>query len=193
MKVVGVIGGGAAGLCAARHILSSEELTPIVWEQSSQIGGTWRLSKDVGTDSKGFPVHSSMYESLRTDLPKLIMKFPDFDFPSEVESFVHHTSVLKYLEDYADHFNLHPYIKLGHNVENVAVLESDEGPPSWAVTVKDLSTDVVSTVTCDALLICNGHFSTPQKPLMKGLRISKVDKFIVMTIVNRHHTQIPKL
>lgn len=169
MKVVGVIGAGASGLCATRHILASDELTPIVWEQSSQIGGTWRVSKDVGTDSRGFPVHSSMYESLRTDLPKLIMKFPDFEFPSTVESFAHHTAVLKYLEDYADHFKLHPYIKLGHHVENVAVVESDEGPPSWAVTVKDLSTGVVSTVTCDALLICNGHFSTPQKPHIEGI------------------------
>lgn len=49
---------------------------------------------------------------IRTDLPKLIMKFPDFEFPSTVESFAHHTAVLKYLEDYADHFKLHPYIKV---------------------------------------------------------------------------------
>ena len=34
------------------------------------------------------------------------MAFPDFPFPSEWNSFLSHQQVLKYLEDYASHFDL---------------------------------------------------------------------------------------
>lgn len=57
----------------------------------------------------------------RTNLPKEIMGFPDFPFSSDKEeSFLHHTDVLKYLENYADNFNLYQCIKvciLGGRVE----------------------------------------------------------------------------
>ena len=46
----------------------------------------------VGKDENGMPIHSSMYKSLKTNLPKEVMAFPDFPFPSdETESFLHHT------------------------------------------------------------------------------------------------------
>lgn len=63
-KQIGIIGAGAAGLCALRHVLSDETLTPIVWEHSSDIGGTWIYTPNVGLDEYGFPIHSSMYKSL---------------------------------------------------------------------------------------------------------------------------------
>lgn len=40
------------------------------------------------------------------------MQFPDFPFPEQEESFLHHTEVLSYLEDYAKHYNLHQYIRV---------------------------------------------------------------------------------
>ncbi|KAK7085540.1 hypothetical protein SK128_018643, partial [Halocaridina rubra] len=64
MKVVGVIGAGASGICAVRHIKAIPGLTPIVWEQSAHLGGTWRVSEYVGTDKIGLHVHSSMYHNL---------------------------------------------------------------------------------------------------------------------------------
>lgn len=63
--MVGIIGAGAAGLCAVRHVLTMERWRPVVWEQSMDLGGTWRLSQHVGVDQRGFPVHSSLYNSLR--------------------------------------------------------------------------------------------------------------------------------
>lgn len=166
--VIGIIGAGAAGLCAARHVQAMTGWRPVVWEQSLDLGGTWRLSQHVGVDQNGFPVHSSLYNSLRTDLPAVLMGFPDYKFP-EGESFMHHTTVLKYLEDYAQHFNLLPYIKFGHRVEEVSpARELDQGT-GWAVTVKDLSTGHIHTTTCHALLICNGHFSEPNIPKIEGI------------------------
>ena len=45
----------------------------------------------------------SMYERMKTNLPKEVMAFPDFPFPAdEPESFLHHSKIRKYLDDYCD-------------------------------------------------------------------------------------------
>jgi cation diffusion facilitator CzcD-associated flavoprotein CzcO len=67
-----VIGAGAAGLCAARHLLSSTRFTPVVFEQSAVVGGTWVYTDERGRDSKnGLPIHSSMYKNLGRNSPRL--------------------------------------------------------------------------------------------------------------------------
>ena len=101
-----IIGAGPAGLSAARHFLDGTSYHVVVYEQSDKVGGIWDYTPEVGTCSKtGLPVHSSMYERMKTNLPKELMAFPDFPFPEhELESFLHHTKVLKYLEDYARRF-----------------------------------------------------------------------------------------
>ena len=48
----------------------------------------------------------------RTNLPKEIMAFPDLPFPSHLPSFMHHTDVLQYLQDYTDMFDLRKYIQV---------------------------------------------------------------------------------
>lgn len=57
----------------------------------------------------------------RTNLPKEVMGFPDYPFPSDrEESYIHHSDVLKYLENYAEEFNLYQCIQvciLGGRVE----------------------------------------------------------------------------
>ena len=65
MKVIGIIGAGASGLCATRNAAASPHLEPIVWEQSEELGGTWRLSEEADVDKNGLPVHSSMYQNLK--------------------------------------------------------------------------------------------------------------------------------
>ena len=77
-----VIGAGAAGLCAARHLLAATPgVTPVVFEQSGVLGGTWVYTDEVGREGRhGLPIHSSMYKNLRTNLPKEVMAFPDFPF-----------------------------------------------------------------------------------------------------------------
>lgn len=66
MVRIGIIGAGPSGLCAARHILNTPGLdAPVIWERTGQLGGTWRLSEQVGQDSHGLPVQSSMYHGLR--------------------------------------------------------------------------------------------------------------------------------
>lgn len=169
MKTVGIIGGGAAGLCAARQVLATGKFVPIVWELASGVGGTWRYNPNTGKDENGLPIHSSMYRNLKTNLPKEVMGFPDFPFPKGGESFVHHSKVVEYLQDYADHFNLEPRIKYNHFVEKVEPLEQEEGFPQWTVTAKDLKAGTTSQTICQAIIVCNGHYSVPRTPKLPGI------------------------
>ena len=61
-----MIGAGAAGLSAARHLSSELDVFDVhVFEQSSRVGGTWVYSENTGIDERGFPIHSSIYWNLR--------------------------------------------------------------------------------------------------------------------------------
>ena len=79
MKKVAVVGAGGAGLCCARHLSRYPELFQFnVFEQGSEVGGTWVYDKathqpqdvrrsEVTAGSLGQQptVHSSMYKNLR--------------------------------------------------------------------------------------------------------------------------------
>lgn len=66
-KRVAVIGAGAAGLCAARHLSANPDLFSVVcFDMSSTVGGTWNYTDLTGKDEHGLPVQSSMYKNLRS-------------------------------------------------------------------------------------------------------------------------------
>ena len=76
-------------------------------------------NEKVGSDDHGMPIHSSMYKSLKTNLPKEVMAFPDFPFPNEIESYLHHTQVFDYLNDYSAHYGLEKFININSLVKHV--------------------------------------------------------------------------
>lgn len=62
---VAVIGAGAAGLAALRHMKARcDEFEPVAFEQMPVIGGTWVYSDEL-LDTHGRPLPSSMYKCLR--------------------------------------------------------------------------------------------------------------------------------
>uniref|UniRef100_A0A8C5SW74 Flavin-containing monooxygenase n=1 Tax=Laticauda laticaudata TaxID=8630 RepID=A0A8C5SW74_LATLA len=65
---VAVIGAGAAGLCAARHIIASSGTfaPPVVFEASDRLGGTWIYTEEK-EDAMGRIIHSSMYRDLSSN------------------------------------------------------------------------------------------------------------------------------
>ncbi|TRY64055.1 hypothetical protein TCAL_07717 [Tigriopus californicus] len=154
-----VIGAGAAGLCAARHVSAQSKWfqKPVVYELNSLLGGTWVYNEQVGADQFGNPIHSSMYERMKTNLPKEVMAFPDFPFPSSPDSFLHHTKIQSYLEQYCRHFALDQFIQYNKKVELVQV-QPDQ---SWLVKVQDLPSQSVAEAIFDVILVCNGHYSVP--------------------------------
>ena len=69
-----VIGAGAAGLTAARHLTSELDVFDVrVFEKASRVGGTWVYSENTGIDERGIPVHSSLYRNLRYSVSFLLI------------------------------------------------------------------------------------------------------------------------
>lgn len=164
-KKLAVIGAGAGGL-AVLQVFSqySENFDIVCFEQTDKVGGTWNYSEKVGTNELGRPIHSSMYQNLKTNLPKEIMAFPDFPFPSHLPSFIFHPDVAKYLADYAEFHQLHKYIKFHSYVKNIKKQDDDRYKIVWETgKIKEEEEDVF-----DFLILCNGHYSIPNLPKFKG-------------------------
>ncbi|XP_072037198.1 uncharacterized protein [Amphiura filiformis] len=188
MQRVAVIGAGPAGLCAARYLSPKpDSFEPIVFEKSDRIGGTWVYTEETGKDQYGFPIHSSMYKNLKTNQSKEVMAFPDFPFDPSLPSFVTHKDVLDYLEKYVAQFNLLQYIKFKTVVECVKPVTNGE-KTLWEVTVRDLTDKVNGSQTSlfDAVIVCNGHYSVPKIPKLKGQ-----DTF-TGTILHSHNYRKPE-
>ncbi|XP_033755055.1 LOW QUALITY PROTEIN: flavin-containing monooxygenase FMO GS-OX5-like [Pecten maximus] len=168
---VAVIGAGAAGLCALRHLTTRQpQFQAVCFEQNSRLGGTWIYTDQTGVDDHGLPIHSSMYRNLKTNLPKEVMAFPDFPFRKDLPSFVRHEDMLEYLESYADRFDLLKYIKFSTTVNSVHP-QKPHSNVTWQVTYKTLTDSDLTPVTetFDAVMVCNGHYSVPLIPAIPGL------------------------
>lgn len=50
------------------------------------------------------------------------MMYPDFPHPDNAPTYMHHTLVQKYLDSFADHFNLKDYIRFNTSVEKVSTV-----------------------------------------------------------------------
>lgn len=159
-----IIGAGAGGLACARHALdASVEVT--VFEQTDRIGGTWVYTDSTGRDQNGVPIHTSMYEGLRTNLPRQIMGFPDWPIESNV-SYVKQEEVLRWLQDYVEEFKLRKLIRFEHQVIRVSPTYNDGS--KWEVIVKDLRNERYDTFVFDYVMVCNGHYSYPMVPEIVG-------------------------
>ncbi|XP_035636288.1 uncharacterized protein LOC118390135 isoform X1 [Oncorhynchus keta] len=170
---VAVVGAGAAGLCAARHILSRPDTfaPPVVYELTEYVGGTWFYEERTGSYDNGLPIHSSMYRDLRTNLPKEVMMFPDFPFDPQLPSFLPHQEVQKYLERYCQSHCITPHIRFSAVVDEVSpVVTEGKGPmTTWKVTSRDVKSGSQNTETFDSVFICSGHYSDPHIPSIPGL------------------------
>ncbi|KAI5082142.1 hypothetical protein GOP47_0001885 [Adiantum capillus-veneris] len=196
---VAVIGAGAGGLTATRELLKEGHQVVVFEQDSYGVGGVWRyLPQTEAEDPLGISpdctrIHSSMYLSLRTNLPREIMGFLDFPFlPKygdecrDARRYPDHAEVLAYLQDYALHFNLLPYVRFGRRVTQVAPIHKPTVHPEslahplpsksefrlphqWSVTSEAEAGRMTMTDIFDAVVICNGHYFQPKLPLIPGI------------------------
>ncbi|KAL6349005.1 hypothetical protein AAG906_033661 [Vitis piasezkii] len=173
---VAVIGAGAAGLVAARE-LRREGHKVVVFERERQVGGTWVYTPTVETDPLGSDpsrhiVHSSLYASLRTNLPREVMGFLDYPFVSTGEPhrdprrFPGHREVSLYLKDFAVGFGLNELIRFETEVVYAGLVEDEK----WRVKSRsgnDAAIDVEEIF--DAVVVCNGHYTEPRLAEIPGI------------------------
>ncbi|XP_031348342.1 flavin-containing monooxygenase FMO GS-OX-like 3 [Photinus pyralis] len=163
MKIA-IIGAGPSGLVSTKYSLDEGHEID-VYEQSGYIGGTWMYTDRIGVDEYGFPVHSSMYKGLMTNVPKEIMTFLDFPYPKQqTKSYISQQEVIKYFNQYADTFHLKEHIKFYKRVTKIAA----EGANGWCITAQDAKTKLTETQAYDAVFICTGHYSVPYVPKLPG-------------------------
>jgi len=177
VHTVAVIGAGASGLVTARELLR-QGFDVTIFEQSEHVGGLWVYDPEIESDGLGTHkekrVHSSLYSSLRTNLPRDIMAFSDYTFDSDGGGlnqwprFPHHTQVRAYLNNFARDFNLVEKIQF-----NTQVIRQEYETSSSKITLH-LSCDTGPNKTFteksfDAVAVCNGHFSQPRVPDLSGM------------------------
>jgi cation diffusion facilitator CzcD-associated flavoprotein CzcO len=170
-----VVGAGAAGLVAARE-LRREGHAPVVFERAAAVGGTWLYTHPAATSSDPLgaaATHSSLYASLRTNLPRETMGFLDFPFaaaaavgsrdPRRVPG---HEEVLRYLEAFARRFDLLRLVRF--ETEVLSVRREDDGG-RWAVTSRKLGEKGSGEEEFyDAVVVCNGHYTEPRIAVIPG-------------------------
>lgn len=173
---VAVIGAGAAGLVTARE-LRREGLSVVVFEGADQVGGTWVYTPRVESDPLGLSpiratVNSSLYRSLRTNLPRECMGFRDFPFVSrddpdrDPRRFPGHREVLMYLKDFTREFGIAELVRLETEVLRVGLVEGSK----WKVISRRRGRDETSVDEIfDAVVVCNGHFTEPRVAEIPGM------------------------
>ena len=145
MKKIAVIGAGAAGLCAAKHLKSRGHAVTI-YEIGSRIGGLWVYENDNGI--------SPCYKSLHVNSEAKVTAYKDYPFPEGTPLYPDHLQLTRYLEGYADRFGLRPLIRF-----NAPVSEVRQTSAGWVVTAGDGSVE-----TYDSVVVGSGHQSEPRHP-----------------------------
>jgi len=144
-KRVAVIGAGAAGLCAAKHLLAKQH-DVVVFEMGSHVGGLWVYENDNGI--------SPAYRSLHLNSEARVTAYQDFPFPEGTPLYPDHWQVHSYLKAYAEKFQLLPHIRF-----HSPVVKLEAQDQSWSVTVKGKAAEHF-----DAVVIGTGHQGKPLHP-----------------------------
>ncbi|KAL9246813.1 hypothetical protein vseg_020304 [Gypsophila vaccaria] len=175
-KKVAVVGCGLAGLVAARE-LCREGHEVVVYERGTQLGGMWVYTPETESDLLGIDptrtvVHSSLYGSLRTNLPRELMGFREFPFVAsgnpgrDSRRFPKHEEVLRYLEDFACEFGLKELVRFQTEV----LFVGSDGDGKWRVKSRQKNSDELDEIY-DAVAVCSGHNTEPRIADFPGIEV----------------------
>ncbi|MBA0714857.1 hypothetical protein Golax_013805 [Gossypium laxum] len=192
---VAVIGAGTAGLVTARE-LQREGHRVTVFEKANKVGGTWLYDSLVESDLLGLDpnreiVHSSLYKSLRTNLPRQVMGFLDYPFvkreSGDTRPFPGHEEVLRFLQDFARDFGLMELIRFGHEVIRVELV--DEVSHEWVVESRTRETESrweSKEEVFEAVVICNGKNTEPKVAEFPGISLMPLHQLSVTTTASKY-------
>ncbi|WP_415764754.1 flavin-containing monooxygenase [Pseudomonas sp. ZB1P45] len=135
-----VIGAGQAGLACGWH-LRQQHLRFLILDAESKPGGNWR----------------NYYDSLRLFSPAAYSSLPGMPFPAEAKHYPLRDEVVRYLEQYAEAFQL----PIRQNIRVEQVWREDG--------VFRLQASDGQRFSSKALVVCTGGFSQPFIPDIQGL------------------------
>ena len=203
---VAVVGAGAAGLASIRALrLESHDV--VAYELASEVGGTWRYGEDVEDDALGTAetrsrVHGSMYESLRTNLPREVMGYQEFPFDprrhyGDERRFCGHEEVQAYLREYAETFDLSKDVRFETSVSSIErlVREDEEEEARWSskwVVTSTSETEGERRETFDAVVVANGHYSEPRVPEFRARSGGRENRFTVTITESQTRSRVKK-
>ncbi|KAH8200172.1 hypothetical protein TruAng_005684 [Truncatella angustata] len=154
MSRVAVIGAGALGLMALKNF-QEDGFDVTGFEARPYIGGLWKES-----DDDSLSVHSTTI----FNTSKFRTAISDYPFSEEADVYPTAAQLHKYLNDYADHFDIRRRVKLSCRVSNI-IRTNDK----WEITVKDLKNGDETREYFDRICIATGSFCSPRWPKLKGL------------------------
>lgn len=133
-----IIGAGASGL-ALGACLRRKEVPFVILEKADQVGAAWRKH----------------YERLHLHTSKGISELPHFSFPPDYPRYPSRLQFVRYLEDYAEHFDLRP--RFGQQVTSV----SRHGG-WWETQIPD------GLYRSHNVVVATGHARVPKTPSWPG-------------------------
>ncbi|KXS97434.1 hypothetical protein AC578_8824 [Pseudocercospora eumusae] len=148
-----VIGGGPCGLMALKN-LREDGFNATLYESRDWVGGLWKYSTDDALSTAENTIfNTSKYRAAVTDFP----------MPDDMDDFPTAPQLYKYWNDYCNHFQLWPHIKLGAKVLTV---RREQG--QWALDVASNNGES-QTHYFDKVAISTGPFTKPKQPKLEGI------------------------
>jgi dimethylaniline monooxygenase (N-oxide forming) len=152
---VAVIGLGGQGLVTVKNLLE-QDYRVTGFDRNDYVGGVW---------------HSTVKHQVSA-LPTTVVNvsreracFTDFPFPAGTNSYPTSSQVDKYLNDYADHFNLRSHLRLSTSVTSIV---RDEGRDKWLVKVTDVVSSKSEDLYFDKVIMASGPHVTAKIPKIEG-------------------------
>ena len=167
------------------HTLLLQGYEVTILEKGTNVGGVWKY-----TDNNSNKVEP-MYKSLVTNLPKEVMAYnEEYPFNDNLPSFITHSTVQSYLEEFCMKSNIYKHIKFSSEVMKCTYNNSNN---TWSIqyidhatvdkpisttintpttlteayttqSLCDTSGSVYKKLEVDYLVVCNGHYSKPYTP-----------------------------
>ncbi|ELR05858.1 hypothetical protein VC83_08303 [Pseudogymnoascus destructans] len=156
MGRVAVIGLGAYGIVTVKNMLEVG-FDVVGYDRNEYIGGLWTVTTDPG--------RTSVLPTTISNQSKQRKSFTDFPFPEDVPDYPTGAQVQKYLEDYADHFQLRPTFRLGTTVTGIN--RSEKGD-KWIISINRPDSNATEE-EFDKVIITNGTFHSPVMPDVPGI------------------------
>ena len=152
MARVAIVGGGPAGLSAARYLLH-EGFDPVILERAAALGGQWSGDRRA----------SGIWPSMHTNTSRILTALSDRPHPPGTPIYPSNQAIGAYLRDYAGHFGVAANARLETRVERIAPAPGG----GWAVHTSNGRTADVETYS--KVVIAPGRYHRPVIPPLPGL------------------------